>query len=123
MFNICDRPPQIKRNDAPALDLEKEEEVHLNTGDVRRRLAAINVPFLNTFYGIPTNTGSLLHYTTMHIPQFLIYIYNLYTPLPLYYDSCPIPLTSGTSYLHWVCADLFPGRYELIPDLFRRYTV
>ena len=61
MFNICDRPPQIKRNDVPALDLEKEEEVseaiHLNTGDVRRRLAAINVPFLNTFYGIPTNIG------------------------------------------------------------------
>ena len=62
MFNICDRPPQIKRNDAPALapDLGEEEgseAIHLNTGDVRRRLAAINVPFLNTFYGIPTNIG------------------------------------------------------------------
>ena len=69
MFNICDRPPQIKRNDAPTPDLEMEEEegseaIHLNTGDVRRRLAAINVPFLNTFYGIPTNIGLSLYYFT-----------------------------------------------------------
>ena len=54
MFNICDRPPQIKRHEAPAVKDDLRE-----ASDVHRKLAAINVPFLNNFYGIPTNKGQL----------------------------------------------------------------
>ena len=53
MFNICDRPPQIKRHEAPAV----EEEVLREASDTHRKLSPVNVPFLNTFYGIPTNIG------------------------------------------------------------------
>ena len=52
MFNICDRPPHIKKHGGAAVDDELRE-----ASDVHRKLAAVNVPFLSNFYGIPTNIG------------------------------------------------------------------
>ena len=52
MFNICDRPPNIKKQAATAVEEELRE-----ASDVHRKLSPVNVPFLNTFYGIPSNIG------------------------------------------------------------------